>query len=202
LVKTRLAAEIGARPAAALYRRMACNIVARCVRPASYRTVVWYAPTHGGAAVRQWLGGLGVADFLPQAVGDLGLRLSAAFLRHFRDGARRVAIVGSDCPAVDAGLVEEAFAALMEHDLVLGPAHDGGYYLIGLDAPHVALFRDIPWSTEAVLDRTIANARRLGLDYLLLPRHRDVDAAADARALGLLPLTLDGSRCACASEPR
>jgi uncharacterized protein len=200
LVKTRLAAEIGGRAAAALYRRMARDIVAGCVRPGSHATVVWYAPLHGGAAVRRWLGGFHVAAFVPQAAGDLGFRLEAAFTRHFRDGARRVVIVGSDCPAVDAGLVREAFAALAGHDLVLGPAHDGGYYLVGLNAPQVALFRGIPWSTDAVLDHTIAYARRLRLDHLLLPRHRDVDTADDARALGLLPVKLEGPQFAHGSR--
>src|SRR5712692_713458 len=74
-----------------------------------------------------------------------------------------------------------------KHDLVLGPAHDGGYYLIGLRAPLRQLFRGIAWSTQAVLGQTVARARQLGLSTLLLPRLRDVDTASDARAAGILP---------------
>jgi glycosyltransferase A (GT-A) superfamily protein (DUF2064 family) len=82
--------------------------------------------------------------------------------------------------------VSRALAALDQHDLVLGPAHDGGYYLIGLRAPVRQLFRRIAWSTQAVLEQTVARARLLGLSTLLLPRLRDVDKVSDARAVGIL----------------
>ncbi len=96
-------------------------------------------------------------------------------------------LIGSDCPGVDAGLVSRARAALAEHDLVLGPAHDGGYHLIGLRAPVPQLFRGIAWSTDAVLGRTLARAQQLGLSVVHLPGLRDVDTASDARAVGILP---------------
>lgn len=185
-VKTRLAAEIGPSGAADLYRRLGRQVVAASVSDA-YQTTVWYAPTGRGRLVREWLGALGVTRFRAQAVGHLGRRLDAAFARHFRDGARRVILIGSDCPGVDAGLVWRALAGLDESDLVLGPAHDGGYYLIGLRAPVPQLFRGIAWSTEAVLDQTLAQARRLRLSTVFLPTLRDVDTAGDARALRILP---------------
>jgi uncharacterized protein len=152
--------------------------------------VVWFAPPEAGSAVREWLKGLSVAAFRAQLSGSLGVRLHAAFRQHFEEGARRVIMIGSDCPGVDAVLVSRALAMLDEHDLVLGPAHDGGYYLIGLRAPAPHLFQGIAWSTEAVLEQTLARARQLGLDAAILPTLRDVDSASDARALGVLPTLL------------
>ncbi len=185
-VKTRLAAELGPERAAELYRALGRRVVAACVSPA-YGTVVWFAPAGARPAVHDWLTGLGVAAFRAQPRGALGTRLAAAFRRHFDDGARRAILIGSDCPGVDSALVSRALAALDEHDVVIGPAHDGGYYLIGLRAPARGLFRGITWSTEAVLNQTLTCARQLGLSAALLPMLRDVDTASDARAVGLLP---------------
>jgi len=186
-VKTRLAAEIGVHHATEIYRHLGRRVVAACAA-SSHDTVVWFAPAEARSAVRAWLKGLGVAAFQAQVAGALGARLVAAFQRHFDGGARRVIVIGSDCPGVDAALVSRALAALDEHDLVLGPAHDGGYYLIGLRAPVRRLFRRIAWSTHSVLAQTEARARQLGLGAVLLPRLRDVDTASDARAVGILPV--------------
>jgi len=97
-----------------------------------------------------------------------------------------VILIGSDCPGVHARLVSRAFADLDEHELVIGPAHDGGYYLIGLREPAPGLFRSIGWSTDAVLKQTLARAGRLGLRAAVLPILRDVDTRRDAQVLGLL----------------
>jgi len=185
-VKTRLAAEIGVHHATEIYRDLGRRVVAACAG-SSHDTVVWFAPPEARPAVRAWLKGLRVAAFRAQVAGALGARLAAAFQRHFDEGAGRVIVIGSDCPGVDAGLVSRALAALDKHDLVLGPAHDGGYYLIGLRAPVRQLFRRIAWSTQAVLGQTVARARQLRLSTLLLPILRDVDTASDARAAGILP---------------
>ncbi len=183
-VKTRLAADIGPVLAAELYRRLGRQVVAATIA-ATHRTVVWYAPRAGGRLVRAWLDGLDVSRFHRQSGRDLGRRLHAAFARHFSRGAGRVVIIGSDCPDVDRWLIGDAFTALDRHDMVLGPALDGGYYLIGMRAPHDALFQRIPWSTAAVLQLTLDRARQLGLNTALLPTLRDVDTAGDARAIGL-----------------
>ncbi len=185
-VKTRLAAEIGAHHAAEIYRRLGRRVVAACVGPA-YDTVVWFAPVGARRAVRHWLKGLSVTAVRAQVSGALGARLAAAFGQHFREGASRVIAIGSDCPGVDPRLVSQALTALDEHDLVIGPANDGGYYLIGLRAPVPQLFHGIAWSTEAVLEQTLTRARQLGLGAALLPTLRDVDTASDARAVGILP---------------
>lgn len=185
-VKTRLAAELGPERAADLYRDLGRRVVGACVSQA-YGTVVWFAPAGARSAVHNWLTGLGVTAFWAQPRGTLGTRLAEAFRRHFGDGARRAILIGSDCPGVDSSLVSRALAALDEHELVIGPAHDGGYYLIGLRASAPQLFRGIAWSTEVVLEQTLTRARQLGLRAALLPMLRDVDTASDARAAGFLP---------------
>jgi uncharacterized protein len=185
-VKTRLAAEIGVHRAAEIYRDLGRRVISACAGT-GHDTVVWFAPPEARSAVRDWLKGLSVVAFRAQLSGPLGVRLAAAFRQHFDEGVSRVIMIGSDCPGVDAGLVSRALRVLDEHDLVLGPAHDGGYYLIGLRAPAPQLFQDIAWSTEAVLEQTLARARELGLGAAILPTLRDVDTASDARALGVLP---------------
>jgi rSAM/selenodomain-associated transferase 1 len=185
-VKTRLAAELGPRQAAHLYRQLGHTVVASCVGPGQYRTVVWFAPRGSRAAVRSWLGDLAVDAFLPQQGADLGARLAAAFAGHFQAGAAGVTIIGSDCPGVAGGVVSDAFAALRRADAVIGPTLDGGYYLIALKKPEPGLFDDVAWSTPEVLETTLSKARKLGLKIAMLPRLRDVDTARDARALRLV----------------
>lgn len=184
-VKTRLAAELGPRGAAEVYRRLGRQVVTATVGP-GYRTTVWFTPRREMRLVQEWLDSVDMVAFRPQVGTGLGARLSAAFTHEFRAGARRVVMIGSDCPGVDGPVVREAFGALSDSDLVLGPAVDGGYYLIGLSAPAPGLFRGIAWSTEAVTSQTLARASALRLSHQALPPLRDVDTARDARAWGLL----------------
>ncbi|MGH7531116.1 MAG: TIGR04282 family arsenosugar biosynthesis glycosyltransferase [Gemmatimonadales bacterium] len=184
-VKTRLAAAIGSRRAAALYRRIA-HATVRAAGRGAHQTVVWYAPPGHGSVVRAWLEGTGVLRFEPQPAGDLGGRLAAMFACHFQEGAGRVVAIGSDCPGLEPRLIESAFDALGRRDVVLGPAHDGGYYLIGLRAPAAPLFQGIAWSSSRVFGETVARLRALRLSHQLLPALRDLDTLADAHALGLL----------------
>ncbi len=185
-VKTRLAAAVGHWEATQLYRRLG-RLLVRVTAAPHYRTAVWYAPARKGRAVRAWLRGPWVSSFRPQVNGDLGCRLQAAFASHFAEGAARVVVIGSDCPAVGRQIVVQAFRALEHCDVVLGPALDGGYYLLGLKGPHPSLFDAIPWSSARVLAETEARARTLSLATSRLAPLRDVDTLTDARALGLVP---------------
>ena len=134
-------------------------------------------PGDASAEISPWLR----ADWtaVPQAAGDLGDRLHAAFTEHFLADAEHVVIIGSDCPTVTATDIEDAWVALAGHDIVLGPALDGGYWLIGLRAPQPALFTAMPWSTEAVFGETMRRAREGGLRVALLRELADVDTEAD-----------------------
>jgi len=184
-VKTRLAADVGPSAAAEVYWQMGFKIVATTAG-LGYRTVLWFTPADEGAYVREWLERAARLEFRPQAGRDLGTRLTHAFARHFAEGAKRVVIIGTDCPGVSRHLIHQAFTALGRRDVVLGPALDGGYYLVGLAAPQAALFRGISWSTGTVAAQTRTRAHSLGLSCHLLRPLRDVDTARDARAVGLL----------------
>jgi uncharacterized protein len=180
-VKTRLAAEIGAEAALRVYRRLAEHAVAqaRALEPtASVR--IHFTPADAGDAVRAWLGA-GPA-YLPQADDDLGGRMRAAFAEAFAAGFRRVVIIGSDLPDVSAGLLRDAFARLDSSPVVLGPARDGGYYLLGMREMVGGVFDGVPWSTADVLARTMEILRAAGIEPALLPMLADVDKARDLPA--------------------
>jgi len=174
-VKTRLAVGIGAKAAADLYATMASDAMERLRSPA-YDLFVCYDPPSAAAEVQAWLGD--DITLTPQAEGDLGHRMSCA-LRDGLEYASQVCVVGTDVPDLDAALVEEAFDGLSEADVVIGPAADGGYYLLALKRSIPELFDGIPWSTSEVLTRTLDVARRLNLEVHTLKTLRDVDTVAD-----------------------
>ncbi len=108
--------------------------------------------------------------------------MSGAFARAFARGAERVAIIGTDSPAVSRATAVEALDALSAADVVLGPAEDGGYYLLALRRPQPELFEGVAWSTSSVLADTVARARKAGLSVRLLSPLRDIDTPEDLRA--------------------
>jgi rSAM/selenodomain-associated transferase 1 len=180
-VKTRLAAALGPETAAELYRALAESVLeATTPVPGEYERLVFFDPPEARRALREWLPGVSLRA---QAEGDLGERMADAFVRAFGRGARRVVIVGSDVPGVSRETALRALAALDAADLVLGPAEDGGYYLIALREPHPELVRGVDWGTSAVLAQTLerATSARLGVRQLE-PLH-DVDTLADLRAV-------------------
>jgi rSAM/selenodomain-associated transferase 1 len=178
-VKTRLAAAIGDAAALRVYRRLAEHTLreAAALAGEGVRVRVHHTPADAGDAVRAWLGE-GPA-YLPQADGDLGTRMEDAFARAFADGAERVVIVGSDLPELSAGLLRRAFDALAAHPAVLGPARDGGYYLLGLTRPVPGIFEGIAWSTAEVLAATLSRFRAAGIEPAMLEVLADVDEAED-----------------------
>lgn len=179
-VKTRLAREVGEEEAAKIYAALARHVVDE-VRGGPYRTEICFTPPEAGDRVRGWLGVAGLS-FHPQSEGDLGARMERAIRRSLEE-SHAVVVVGTDAPQVTSSLVERAFQELREADLVLGPALDGGYYLIGLKRPRPELFRAIPWSTSEVLEATLFRARSLGLKTHMLPALRDVDSLEDWQEL-------------------
>jgi rSAM/selenodomain-associated transferase 2/rSAM/selenodomain-associated transferase 1 len=182
--KTRLIPALGEQGAAELQRDMTEHVLAEAARLAASRRAAVEVRFEGADARRMadWLGP-GV-ECRPQGCGDLGERMGWAFERAFRGGAKRVLLVGADCPEMDAGRMREAFDALARADLVLGPAADGGYYLVGLRRSALsravpALFRDVAWGTDGVLAETRLRAGKIGLDPVLLEELSDVDRPED-----------------------
>lgn len=171
-VKTRLAATLGARVACELYRAF-LEDVARAGRLATVERRVWCVA--GGES--NWA----PPGYAPrrQGTGDLGSRLEAAFEAAFAEGAGPMVAVGSDAPTLSPGRIDLAFEALARAPVVLGPALDGGYYLVGLSSPFPEAFRGIPWSTDRVLEATLAACRRGAREARLLEPLGDVDGEED-----------------------
>lgn len=176
-VKTRLAATLGAAEACAAYRHLVETLLQQLVELENVE--LCFAPDDAGSEIKPW--SRTTWRLTAQGTGDLGSRLDRAFRRAFDEGAKRVVIIGSDCPEVSASDIQAAWTALLPHDVVLGPATDGGYWLIGLRAPQSGLFEDIPWSTNAVLRKTLERCRAAGLTTRLLRELTDVDTEADWR---------------------
>src|SRR5947207_963669 len=177
--KTRLISALGAEGAAALHRRL----VLRTLRAAqgACRTVPADLEVHfdGGTEhwMSHWLGDH--ARFVPQTAGDLGERMAGAFEKSFRAGSTATVIIGSDCPGVNPDVITEAFTRLSEIPVVLGPAQDGGYYLIGLSRPMPELFRGIRWGTDRVLADSLAVLEHQGWKATLLDPLADIDRPED-----------------------
>lgn len=177
--KTRLIPHLGPAGAADLQRRMTAWTLNQARALSLGRGVEIRVRFSGGdaAAMAACFG----QDFVyePQGGGDLGDRLHRAAADAFHEGCTRVVLIGADCPELTPAILSEAFRRLDEHDLVLGPARDGGYYLIGLRAPAPALFSGIAWSTDSVLSQTLQAAESLSLSVSLLAALSDVDVPAD-----------------------
>jgi len=160
---------------------MAARVLA-AARGTGHPVTVWYAPADAGPEMNRWLGR--EADLRLQASGDPGARLAAA-ARAVAAGDRWLLIAG-DCPSLSSADLEHAVALLDEWPVILGPAPDGGYYLLGGTAPLPDLFTDMPWGTDRVIDETRRRLQSLGLRWTELPLQRTVHSGADARAAGLL----------------
>jgi rSAM/selenodomain-associated transferase 1 len=180
-VKTRLGAQIGARAACRLYQAFIHDLAERLV---ALRFPVTWAFWPPDAPFAQLVPG---QRCVPQVGRDLGERLEAAIRDCIATVRLPVLVIGADAPHVDATSLREAAQALGGGaDVVLGPATDGGYYLIGLGNPSAELFRDVPWGSSTVLEVTLERARARGLRVHLLPPTFDVDDEGGLDALRTL----------------
>src|SRR5204862_2374236 len=187
-VTTRLAAALGADTACARYRAFVLDLAER-LGGLPYAVPWAYPPPDGPFA--ELLPG---ARCRPQHGRDLGERLAAAIADELAEGPAPVLAIGADAPHVPAAPLAEAAAALAGRaDVVLGPAADGGYYLIGLRRPAPGLFAGIAWSTAGVLAATRARAAAAGLTGHLRPPGFDIDAPAAPAPL--LPATARRAAC-------
>ncbi len=174
--KTRLIPSLGTHGAANLQKQMTEHLLTQFQNLQQLTLQVHFA---GGTAqdMRSWLGN--ELTFIAQSEGDLGVRLASALRQGFTAGLQRIVIVGSDCPTLGEAQIIEAFLHLQSHDVVIGPATDGGYYLIGLNQLHAALFENIPWGSDRVFTITQEIAHRQNLSVALLSPLSDIDRPED-----------------------
>ena len=179
-VKSRLALSLGAEKATNFYRLCAEYVFRESAKVSGeVRRYVFYSDRNDKDEIKQWAGPQ--FYFSPQAEGSLGIRIEHAFRYVFNEGAREAIILASDVPDISAEIINDAISALGYYDIVVGPAHDGGYYLLGMKRLHQELFRGISWSTEKVFKQTLSLTEKLGLTTYCLPSLRDIDTEADLR---------------------
>jgi rSAM/selenodomain-associated transferase 1 len=174
-VKTRLAATMGDTSALSIYRQLV-SITLGQVRPLPMPVILFY---DGG--LPSPLEMEPAFSYQMQCEGTLGEKMADAFSRTLPLYAKAM-IIGSDCPTLTTEIMLDAFRLLDDHDVVIGPAEDGGYYLIGCKALYPFLFDQMPWGTTDVLSKTMAVLVQNHLSFGLLPELNDVDTEEDWNA--------------------
>jgi rSAM/selenodomain-associated transferase 1 len=176
-VKTRLAKAMGHQKAAKFYRELFEQLIRNTDDNGfGYKRTLYFDPPSRESEFRQWFPQLSLK---PQSGTSLGQRLTQACREAFSEGAQRIIIIGSDCPEIYVENIREALTHLNRFDLLIGPARDGGYYLIGMKRFYPELFQDIAWSTPAVCEQTLSQAHKLRLKTFLLPLRSDIDTYQD-----------------------
>ena len=175
-VKTRLGATLGDEKALEIYHQL-IDITLKEASKTSFETFVFYS------------------SFLPeensfgrikrkvQKGDDLGEKMKNAFQEVLALGYQKAIIIGTDCPEIHAGILNQAAMELENNELVIGPAEDGGYYLLGMKSLQRELFEEVAWSTESVLKQTLEKAESIGLKVSLLESLNDIDTEEDLQKL-------------------
>jgi rSAM/selenodomain-associated transferase 1 len=179
-VKTRLAADVGEEKALQVYSQL-LEITKNIALQFDATRIIW-SNKKWKANPNYWPNEF--FEFHLQNGSNLGEKMANALDYHFKEGYSKLLLIGSDCPEINHAILEEALAALDSFDIVLGPAKDGGYYLIAMKKIHEALFEDKQWSNDQVLAQTIKRAKAKNLSYHLLQTLSDIDNVTD---LILLP---------------
>ncbi len=173
-VKTRLAKDIGDEKAVDIYKKLLQHTF-NITNELSVEKYVYY----GGYIDWNDMWDLDVYSKRIQVEEDLGGRMIHAFGELYEREHDKVLIIGSDCNELSTEILQSAFNSLDDNDVVLGPTHDGGYYLIGMKKLHADLFTGKDWSTESVFEQTIRSIDENGLSYSVLPKLNDVDHKED-----------------------
>ncbi len=184
-VKSRLASEIGAEESLAVYRAMLARLGALLKRASLAEWDLWIT---SNTSHKDFVSICNKTNIHLQEGQDLGARMDNAIqqtLQH--QTVESVILIGTDCPALTKGYLEQALVALETGiDVVLGPAEDGGYVLVGMRRPIAAVFEDIPWGTDQVMHKTLETFKANELSYKLLDTLWDVDRPEDLARLQLL----------------
>jgi rSAM/selenodomain-associated transferase 1 len=178
-VKTRIAKDSGRMYAAAAYKRIAEKVFQNTVAEAGeFERIIFYAPANRGREFMSWIPG---GRVVPQRGRGIGERMANALKELFSRGASKAIIAGVDIPELGVHVIKDALRKLDAADIVLGPAADGGYYLIGMKSLHEELFRNISWSTERVFRQTVSVADAIKLRYETVITLSDVDTIEDLK---------------------
>ena len=174
--KTRLAATIGNEAALSVYKRLLQH-TASITKELPVRKTVFYSDFIEASDIWE------SRNYQKQLQwgNDLGERMKNAFEFSFNQGIKETAVIGTDCFELSDVAIVHAFTFLKIHDIVIGPARDGGYYLLAMKEDHPQLFENIRWSTGEVLEQTLSVCERLNLSVYLLPALVDIDTEDDLR---------------------
>jgi hypothetical protein len=181
-VKTRLAHDLGEEMALKVYRKLVDNTLHHIQNIPADKWIL-FTDFQDEKIVPD---GLSASTGLQKGK-DLGERMHQAFLDGFRAGYQRVCLIGGDCFEITAAIINEAFDRLHDYDFVLGPANDGGYYLIGMSHLLDRLFRNKKWGTSSVLKNTLSDIKKETSTYYLLRELVDVDTIDDFDHLNIKP---------------
>ncbi|MCS5489530.1 TIGR04282 family arsenosugar biosynthesis glycosyltransferase [Algoriphagus limi] len=186
-VKTRLAADIGEDQALEVYLKLCETCYKTCNSYPADKFLFFdsYLPSEN-------IPGTEGFHYQIQEIGNLGNKMNEAIQRILAKGYEKVVLIGTDCPELTSEHLKQAFEYLESHELVLGPALDGGYYLIGMKRPRPELFKGIPWSTNEVLEKTIKKCTSIGLSYKSLTELSDLDTLDDWNRLKHLIVSIPG----------
>lgn len=179
-VKTRLAATIGDAEALRVYKQLLMHTVSE-TNLVSADKYVFYANYVDRDDI--WDDKRYYKEL--QQGNDLGERIMNAFRSTFKKGYDKIIIIGTDCPSLDQSIIQDAFSKLDDIDIVIGPALDGGYYLLGMKQCHKLLFKNIQWSTPEVFPETINRCKIAGLLFFLLQPLQDIDEEKDLQKVKL-----------------
>jgi len=181
-VKSRLALHIGEDTALRLYENMVLDVIDMLKR-GRFPFRICFTPPDARDQMTGWLGR--EYDYLPQTGDHLGDRMEEAFARVFSGDVEEALLIGSDIPGLTTEVIEEAFTSLLTNDAVIGPANDGGYYLIGFrkNTFFPRIFHDMVWSTSTVFRETLDRLHEASVTLRVLPEMTDIDTLEDLRTL-------------------
>ncbi len=177
--KTRMIPALGEKGAANLQKQMTQHTIKTARQLQSFLSVsLEIRYTDGNQALMQkWLGDN--LNYQPQVAGDLGKKMHMAAVEAFATGKQRIVMIGIDCPDLTTHILKTAFSHLKSHDLVLGKAKDGGYYLIGFNRLIPQIWQDISWGSSQVFAQTVAKIKHLGIKASYLKELNDIDRPED-----------------------
>jgi rSAM/selenodomain-associated transferase 1 len=179
-IKKRLSEDLGDKIVLSLYRNFILDVVEMLHR-GEFSFKICYYPPHSQKKLKNWLGAY---SYMQQKGESLGDRMLNAFRDTFAEGFTEVVIIGSDIPDLPRMILKKAFD-FGKYDAVIGPASDGGYYLIGFRKENLlpVIFRDITWGTDTVFEKTMAIFRKNRSKVKVLPKWHDVDRMNDLKEL-------------------